>query len=247
MSGDDRIVHAAQLLERIHVVSGASADAALMRQLTTTQRASIVSFVNAHALNMAMEQDGFYRDLLASDVVLRDGIGVKMLMLVSGLMPGVNMNGTDFIPRVIKAFRGSRCAFYGTTEPWLSRAATLAGEAVEMVGVLDGFQDAQCYVQHFCETKPALVILAMGMPKQEAVATLLRAAAQHPCVIVNGGAILDFMSGRFPRAPSWMRRTGLEWLFRFLQEPRRMFSRYVTGGASSLSLLLLCAWHRVKK
>jgi exopolysaccharide biosynthesis WecB/TagA/CpsF family protein len=70
----------------------------------------------------------------------------------------------------------------------------------------------------------------MGMPRQEEMACVLRAALTHPCLIVCGGAIIDFLGGRAPRAPVWMRRFGLEWVYRLMQEPGRLFRRYVLGN-----------------
>jgi exopolysaccharide biosynthesis WecB/TagA/CpsF family protein len=58
----------------------------------------------------------------------------------------------------------------------------------------------------------------------------LVAALDRPCTIAAGGAILDFWAGRFPRAPLWMRRAGIEWVFRLLREPRRLWRRYVLGN-----------------
>jgi hypothetical protein len=52
----------------------------------------------------------------------------------------------------------------------------------------------------------------------------------YPCLIVCGGAIIDFMGGKTARAPQWMRKTGIEWVFRLLLEPRRLFQRYVVGN-----------------
>ena len=69
---------------------------------------------------------------------------------------------------------------------------------------------------------------------------MLRAALGFPCLIICGGAIIDFLGGKIPRAPRWMRRTGLEWAFRLALEPRRLFRRYVIGNpvfiARTLSL-----------
>jgi hypothetical protein len=81
----------------------------------------------------------------------------------------------------------------------------------------------------------------MGMPKQERVALLLRDALAHPCVIVAGGAILDFLAGRFPRAPRALRRVGLEWLYRLAFEPRRLASRYLLGNAAFLWRIAMIA------
>jgi exopolysaccharide biosynthesis WecB/TagA/CpsF family protein len=68
------------------------------------------------------------------------------------------------------------------------------------------------------------------MPRQEEVAVLLRAALGYPCLIVCGGAIIDFIGNKTSRAPAWMRRTGLEWAWRLALEPKRLFKRYVLGN-----------------
>jgi UDP-N-acetyl-D-mannosaminuronic acid transferase (WecB/TagA/CpsF family) len=73
------------------------------------------------------------------------------------------------------------------------------------------------------------------MPKQERVAVALRATLDEPALIVNGGAVLDFLGERFPRALSWMRSAGLEWLFRLALEPARLYGRYVAGAGPFLS------------
>ena len=58
----------------------------------------------------------------------------------------------------------------------------------------------------------------------------LRDALDLPCLVICGGAIVDFLGGRVRRAPGWLRRLGLEWLWRLAQEPRRLFMRYVVGN-----------------
>jgi len=88
------------------------------------------------------------------------------------------------------------------------------------------------------EQQPELIVLGMGMPKQEAVAAEL-AVTGGPCLIVCGGAILDFLGGKVSRAPEWLRRLGGEWLYRLLREPKRLFMRYVVGNPLFLLRTLL--------
>jgi len=108
----------------------------------------------------------------------------------------------------------------------------------------DGFAPASQYADALAPYKQQakLIVLAMGMPKQEHVASTLRNADMGPALIVCGGAILDFAADRFPRAPMWMRSSGLEWLFRLVNEPRRLFRRYVIGIPVFLTNVL---WSRV--
>jgi N-acetylglucosaminyldiphosphoundecaprenol N-acetyl-beta-D-mannosaminyltransferase len=77
--------------------------------------------------------------------------------------------------------------------------------------------------------KPDLILVALGPPKQEL--WIHRSAnAVRPAVGVGIGAGLDFLTGKYKRAPRWMARAGLEWVFRLFQEPRRLWRRYLVEG-----------------
>lgn len=76
---------------------------------------------------------------------------------------------------------------------------------------------------------PDVVWIGLGSPKQEFWAA--DHAATIPAVLLPVGAAFDFHSGRIRRAPRWMQRTGLEWLFRLAMDPRRLFGRYVTTNS----------------
>ena len=105
----------------------------------------------------------------------------------------------------------------------------------------NGFLDAKTYVALANIHRPELIVLGMGMPRQEEMAVILRASLGFPCLIVCGGAIIDFLGGKTRRAPMWMRGLGLEWLFRLGLEPRRLFQRYVIGNPLFLARALRLA------
>ncbi len=220
-----------RLLDRLTVVPDGSVEA-FVAGIGSTPGPFVISFVNAHAVNLACEDDAFFESLVESDLLLRDGKGMKILCEAVGVDPGVNMNGTDLIPRLLERYRGRRIALCGTRDPFLAQAA----EQVDApVLVLDGFQPIEDYGPAVKEARPDLVVLGMGMPKQEQVARELKRTLATDIVVVNGGAILDFMAGRFSRAPRWVRGAGLEWAYRLAKEPRRLFARYVIGNAVFLS------------
>ena len=224
-----------QVLRALHarasVVETAAGEDALLDELVTPIQPTIVSFVNAHAVNLAWKNPPIGEVFLQSDVLLRDGIGVELGMHLLGRRPGRNLNGTDLIPRLAARFGGRRIALLGTKEPWLGKArAVLEARDLEIVACEHGFHDTDHYVDIVERSKPELVILAMGMPKQETVALALRAALNEPTTIVNGGAILDFLGGKVARAPEWMRRARIEWVYRLVNEPWRLASRYVVGN-----------------
>ena len=222
-----------QLLDHMTLVHDAVALDGFLMSLGADRlvKPTILAFVNAHGMNLAAQDLAFMRDLMASDLVLRDGSGIKILFKLLGRAPGLNLNGTDLIPRILELYKGQSLALLGTQSPYLERAADVIKAHGGVIGVQkDGFQDDAIYLTLAREAKPALIILAMGMPKQERVARLLAQGLEHPCLIVCGGAILDFMGGKVSRAPKIFRSLGLEWAYRLMLEPRRLFKRYVIGN-----------------
>jgi len=232
----------ATIIDRMWVVRSTRQYTTLLDWLVSGKTARIVGFVNAHAMNVSAARGSFFKALVSADVLLRDGSGMSILFRILHRSPGWNMNGTDFIPKLLAAYRGKSIALWGTAQPWIGTAATQCERrfGVRIVSCADGFRDRHSYVELARTARPALIILGMGMPKQEELAQELKRHADpdQPPLIVCGGAILDFLGGKVRRAPAWMRRCGLEWLYRLLHEPRRLWGRYVMGNPSFVMRLL---------
>jgi exopolysaccharide biosynthesis WecB/TagA/CpsF family protein len=225
---------AASVIKKLTLVRDDTEHAMIIDALKTPDQPLVVSFLNAHAFNVAWKESTFRRSLVESDILLRDGVGVSLLLKLLGIAPGINMNGTDLIPQVLAHCRG-RIALLGTREPMLTVVAEgMAREGISVCATLDGFQPVEKYVELVRETRPAVVVLAMGMPKQENVALALKREIAYPCLIINGGAILDFLAGHVPRAPKVIRQIGMEWAFRLSLEPKRLGGRYVLGNSAFL-------------
>ncbi len=221
------------LLARLRLVPAGQESALLEELATAGAGVRVLAFANAHAFNLAARQPGFARELGAADVLLRDGAGLACLLRWRGTAPGLNLNGTDFIPRLLQRCDGRTVVVLGTREPHLSLGVDrLRRELMphSRVRAMDGFRATAHYLDFVRRHRPAVLLLAMGMPRQEQLAQELRAALDFDCLIVCGGAIVDFLAGKVRRAPPWLRRLGLEWLWRLAQEPRRLFVRYVLGN-----------------
>lgn len=193
----------------------------------------VLAFVNAHAMNSAAQAEDFYKAIADADLIVRDGTGMLVLFRMLALHPGLNLNGTDLIPKIICQYDGRPIGLYGTRDPYLLRAQHSIKENLapnSHIHQIDGFQDIDVYVELARRERPALVILGMGMPKQELVAAAMRKQLDHPCLIICGGAIIDFIGGKTPRAPVWVRKMGSEWVYRLALEPNRLFNRYVVGN-----------------
>lgn len=208
----------------------------VLTELVAASRPLTIGFVNHHAYNLCYGNGGVFESFLQCDYLFRDGSGMNMACNLNNIDPGMDMNGTDLIPllmnRVFDSVRNCQYFVYGTRPPWLKAGADAIFEGREYQA-LDGFQGLSHYCQHFNahqnEQRLAIVILAMGMPKQEALASALKKECRGAALIICGGAIIDFQAGRFKRAPMLIRDAGFEWVYRFCREPVRLFKRYFVG------------------
>lgn len=221
----------ADLLQQTSIAHDYKQAIAKLNELLAEHASINIGFVNAHAYNLCARNLSFAQDLKACDVLLRDGIGVKLLYRLVGRDPGCNLNGTDFIPEILsECFSAKRIAILGATDAELALAkGKIEDLGLDVVYCAHGFYEPEAYSSLLEGRDVEVVLLAMGMPKQERVAVTLRQNYSNISVI-NGGAIVDFLAGKVSRAPAWMRRFGMEWCYRLCLEPRRLFNRYVLGN-----------------
>jgi N-acetylglucosaminyldiphosphoundecaprenol N-acetyl-beta-D-mannosaminyltransferase len=211
-----------------------------------------VAFVNANNFNLALEREEYMKVLRRADLVLPDGVGVKIALQMAGGKLRKNLNGTDLIPHLSALFvkEDWPVFFLGASGPVLARAKSnleLRHPGLRIVGVHDGyFEQAQepALCEEINRSGAIVLIIGMGTPRQE-----LWAARNGPrlnvALILSMGGLLDFLGEKNRRAPLWMRQTGLEWVYRLLQEPGRMWKRYLVGNP--LFLWRTRSWIRRRK
>ena len=214
-------------------------------ELLDSESPSLVAYANAHTLNLAWSDVTYCEILKGADLALNDGSGVALAARMRGVRFPENLNGSDLNPKIIQlaAARGARVFLLGGAGGVAERAADrLARMApgLKLVGTRDGyFPDAQSeeIVASIRATAADLLLVAMGNPRQEN--WLAEHLAETGCRVGIGvGAFFDFTAGTQRRAPAWMNRLGVEWIFRLMREPSRMWRRYVLGNP----LFLIRAW-----
>jgi N-acetylglucosaminyldiphosphoundecaprenol N-acetyl-beta-D-mannosaminyltransferase/alpha-1,3-mannosyltransferase len=218
----------------VDVVTG---DAAVARILAgvAERRPSMVSFCNAHTVNLAARSEALVA-ALAPSMVLNDGIGVDLASrLLHGAQFPENLNGTDFTPRLLRSAPAPLRVYLLGSAPGVAEiAAARLGSAFpqhRFVGTHHGFftaADEERVAAAIAAAEPDLILVGMGQPRQEiwAAANFRRFAAVTMCI----GAFLDFSAGNVARAPDWLRRMRAEWVYRLAQEPRRLAGRYLVGN-----------------
>ncbi|WP_022683434.1 WecB/TagA/CpsF family glycosyltransferase [Sphingobium bisphenolivorans] len=212
------------------------------------QRAPVViAFCNAHTANLG-RRDPQLAASLEKALVLNDGIGVNLASrLRYGRAFPENLNGTDFIPKLMDAYADRLRLFLVGAAPGIGvRAASTLERGfpnVKVVGVQHGFFDPAeeaAIAQRIAESEADLVIACMGNPRQEIWAARWAAEFQRP--VVCGGAFLDFAAGQIRRAPAWLRQMRLEWVYRLLKEPTRLSERYLKGNIDFMAHAIRDAW-----
>jgi alpha-1,3-mannosyltransferase len=194
-----------------------------------------VAFANAHTLNVAATNPEF-REALQNSLVFNDGIGADIASRVLyGAKFPENLNGTDFGPNyLIRTKHRFRIFMLGAAPGTAERAGerlSLLAPQHQVVGCHHGYFDAARaseIVDLVRRSGADVVLVALGNPKQELF--LREHLAATGCRLgIAVGALFDFLAGNVPRAPSWVRRSRLEWAFRLGMEPRRLAGRYLTG------------------
>lgn len=204
-----------------------------------------LAFLNAHCSNVAW-RDGAYRAALGDFLVLADGVGVDLAsQVLHGAAFPDNLNGTDFIPDLLRAIATPlRVGLLGARRDHVDAAAAALAHMApqhDILVVADGYftdADIPAIRDRIRSLRLDLLLVGMGVPRQE-----LFIAGEvhdgHVRVAAGVGALFDFLSGVMPRAPDWMRRFRLEWLFRLWREPGRLWRRYLVGNPLFLARVLL--------
>ena len=206
-----------------------------IRAAIVMRRRMNIAICNAHTLLSAFD-DETYAETLQSMTLLNDGIGVNIANIaLNGRGFPANLNGTDFVPQLLKEIGiPLRIYLLGARQEELDGAADAIAADFPLhnvVGKRNGYFSA-AEIDAVCDdisaAKPDLLLVAMGNPRQERF-IMEHQEKLHVTVAIGVGALFDFMSGSVVRAPRILQISGLEWLFRFAQEPRRLFRRYVIG------------------
>jgi N-acetylglucosaminyldiphosphoundecaprenol N-acetyl-beta-D-mannosaminyltransferase len=221
----------------------------------TCGKSHVVHFFAGHPTVLA-RRDADYRAIAnRGDLNVCDGASVAMALRLFGVR----------VSRIVGAAgmglvsgwgleRGLRHYFYGGTTPEvlerLIRHVEEAYPGIEIVGAESppfgpvATTEVEAAAERMRKAGADVVWVGLGVPKQDIAGEALRDSDAAP-VILCVGAAFDFVSGVKRRAPSWMQRVGLEWLFRLLSEPRRLWRRYLLGNPAFVAGVLV-DWMRFR-
>jgi N-acetylglucosaminyldiphosphoundecaprenol N-acetyl-beta-D-mannosaminyltransferase len=226
-------------------ILGVAVDNLTMDEVLTAVEAKIreggfhqIATANVDFLIKSIHDEELYETLARCDLVLADGMPLVWASRLLGTGLKERVAGADLVPQLarLSAQRGYRIFLLGAEEE--SSAGTAAWMEKTFPGV--------CIAGRYCPAhlpleemdheeilsriemaKPDILLVAFGNPKQEKWLTMHRHRLEVPVCIGVGGSF-DFLSGRLSRAPVWMQKSSMEWIYRTIQEPSRLAKRY--GG-----------------
>ena len=203
----------------------------------------LINTVNAHSFNTAQKDDLFADALRNGDYLIPDGVSIVKACkwLKAKSQPKERIAGWDlFVLEMDKLNRkGGKCFFMGSSPNVLELVKKRAASDYPNITVETysppykpefSKEDNEAIIHAINQACPDLLWIGMTAPKQEKWAFEHWDELDIHCHCGTIGAVFDFFAGTIKRAPQWWQRHGLEWLYRLMKEPKRMWRRYVLGN-----------------
>ena len=207
-----------------------------------------VCVANVHMVMESYDAPNFHKIVNAADLVTPDGVPLVWMLRRLGFPNQERVAGPDLALKICEAAsrKGIPVGFYGGTPEVLQSLVTNLKRKYPALKITYAYsppfrpltpeEDAQV-VEEITGSGTRILFVGLGCPKQERWMAAHKGRVQ--AVMIGVGAAFDFHAGRLPQAPAWMRRAGLEWLFRLLTEPRRLWRRYARHNPRFVILALM--------
>ncbi|MBV4432328.1 WecB/TagA/CpsF family glycosyltransferase [Clostridium tyrobutyricum] len=210
----------------------------ICEDMLLSDRFNSIFFINAHCFNVAQQNKKYLDIINKSDLLLNDGIGIELACKINGIKVLENMNGTDFIPRLLNlaSIKNKKVYLLGAKEYVVNKAKINIVNKfhnINVVGQHSGYFDnkeKELIIDEINDKNVDILILGMGVPMQEIWIEKNKKKLKTVRICIAGGAIIDFLSGTVNRAPMIMRKLKLEWIYRLINEPKRLWRRYLIGN-----------------
>lgn len=204
----------------------------------------LINTINAHSYNTALKDELFQRALINGDVLIPDGVSIVKACkwLNAKSQPKERIAGWDLFAFEMDKLnkKGGKCFFMGSSEKVLSLIRKRASVDYPNI-VVETYsppykpefseEDNKAIIEAINRADPDLLWIGMTAPKQEKWTYSHWNELNIHCHVGTIGAVFDFFAGTVERAPIWWQEHGLEWAYRLIKEPKRMWRRYIIGNS----------------
>lgn len=193
--------------------------------------------INALKVNLMNENAELQKIVNACPLINADGASIVWAAKKLGVPLTERVAGIDLFENLVKlaAEKGYKIYLFGAKEEVVQKVKKIFEEkypTLQIVGVRNGYfteADEPEIVKNMAESGADMMFVAFSSPKKEFWVNKYLNDLNIPFVMGVGGSF-DVVAGVTDRAPKWMQDHGLEWFYRFIQEPRRLWNRYVVGN-----------------
>lgn len=191
----------------------------------------LATYINQYCFNIAWQSND-YRDVLKNFDYYLDGIGVYSALKLNGMKPE-RFNATDLNSKVLKAAAELNVPVYfigGNFDVEMIKKES-EDRKLNLCGYKNGYDELgqiEATVEDIENSGAKIILVGMGVPKQEVFASEIF-KRKRDLVILCVGNFLEFYFGTVKRAPKILHNSGLEWFYRLLTEPKRLWRRYILG------------------
>lgn len=211
------------------------------------KRSSSICFANVHMVVEATRNRYLAGCVNNATWVVADGVPLVWAIRAIYKRNQERVTGLDFLPDLINRASEESLSvyFYGSTTDVLQATLHACQQKYPSLKIAGTYsppfraltsEEEDVAVRRIVDSGAQLVFVALGCPRQEV--WIARVRDRIPAVLLGIGGALPVLAGKLPRAPNWMQRYGLEWLFRLIQEPTRLFRRYFTTNTLFVFYLL---------
>ena len=221
---------------------------AAIEQMIEADKKSYVVAINVDVV-MKIEEDSYLKKVVDNaDMVLVDGKPLVWISKLHGKPLKAKISGSDLVPLLceVAAEKGYKIFIIGGKDGIAEQAKEKLENRLQKIKIVGTYAPPFVFEkneseldkinQMISEAHPDLLIACFGCPKQEKW-IYENIEKYNAKVSVCAGATVDFLAGNVKRAPRWMSDHGLEWFYRFTQEPKRMFKRYFVDDTKIVKLI----------
>lgn len=223
---------------RVHAVQIPDVIRLMEKWIEENQKGHYVAVTNVHGIIEAWKSPSFRKILNSASLNVPDGMPLVWIGRRKGYFLKQRVCGPDLMEAFCKETGSKYRHFFYGGEPKVVTQLTKILDSKYRIQIAGVFsppfrpltrEEDEEVVKFINEAKPDVLWVGLGCPKQEKWMYEHRERLNIP-VMVGVGAAFDFLSGIKPRAPHWMQENGLEWLFRLITEPKRLWKRYLLNG-----------------
>lgn len=209
--------------------------------------------LNAAKINLLKKDEQLRTIINQCDIINADGSSIVLAGRLLGIDIPERVTGIDLFGNLIELAdrKGYRVYYFGAEEEVVSKVVRIHQERyknLNIVGYRNGFfsdEESETIANKINMAKPDILFVAFSSPKKEYWIHQFKDNLSVPFVMGVGGSF-DVLAGKTKRAPLWMQHYSLEWFYRFIQEPRRMFRRYIIGNVVFLRHIWSEKWKIIR-